>query len=155
MYEWPTTQPKSDAAHHTSDEPIPSVIGNEYAKLTRWPPVGRWMPLGRLVVPDVYNMYSGSFASTGTQSHGSLCANNVSHETQFFSVNGDVITLVRWKITLHIGCHSDMFSASFKMSKYRMILFGSTPQLAAMTTFGSACSIRLHNSFAAKPMTII
>lgn len=35
-----------------------------------------------------------------------------------------------------------------------MILFGSTPQLAAMTTFGSACSIRVHSSLAAKPKSM-
>lgn len=44
-----------------------------------------------------------------------------------------------------------MVIASFKMSKYLITLFGSRPQLAAMTTFGSACSIRVHNSLAAKP----
>lgn len=32
-----------------------------------------------------------------------------------------------------------------------IILLGSTPQLAAITTFGSACSIRVHSSLAAKP----
>lgn len=37
------------------------------------------------------------------------------------------------------------------MSKYRIILFGSIPQLAAIITFGSACSIRVHSSLAAKP----
>lgn len=34
---------------------------------------------------------------------------------------------------------------------YLITLLGSTPQLAAMTTFGSACSIRVHSSLAAKP----
>lgn len=32
-----------------------------------------------------------------------------------------------------------------------MTLLGSTPQLAAITTFGSACSIRVQSSLAAKP----
>lgn len=65
--------------------------------------------------------------------------------------NGDTITLSRWKITLQSGFHSDIAKASFKMSRYRTILVGSTPQLAAITTFGSACSMRLQSSLAAKP----
>lgn len=36
-----------------------------------------------------------------------------------------------------------------------MILFGSTPQLAAIITFGSACIIRDLNSLDAKPEIII
>lgn len=32
-----------------------------------------------------------------------------------------------------------------------MTLFGSNPQLAAITTVGLACSILVHNSLAAKP----
>lgn len=144
--------PKSDAAHQTSFGLTPYSMRNEYHRLTKWLPVGRWIPFGWLVVPDVYSKYRGSFASTGTHSHGSLCANNVSHSTKFLDGgNGDVRTFVRWKITLQTGFHSDNVSASFKMSKYRMTLFGSTPQLAAMTTFGSACSIRVHSSLAAKP----
>lgn len=35
---------------------------------------------------------------------------------------------------------------------YLMTLLGSTPQLAAMITFGSACSILVRNSLAAKPL---
>lgn len=35
---------------------------------------------------------------------------------------------------------------------YLIILFGSTPQLAAIKTFGSACSILIFNSRAAKPI---
>lgn len=34
---------------------------------------------------------------------------------------------------------------------YLIILFGSTPQLAAIMTFGSACSILVQSSLAAKP----
>lgn len=34
---------------------------------------------------------------------------------------------------------------------YLTILFGSTPQLAAIITFGSECSILVHNSRAANP----
>lgn len=41
---------------------------------------------------------------------------------------------------------------SCKMSRYGMTLFGSTPQLALITTFGSACSILVLNSLDAKPI---
>jgi len=37
------------------------------------------------------------------------------------------------------------------MSRYGMTLLGSTPQLALITTFGSACSILVLNSLDAKP----
>lgn len=37
---------------------------------------------------------------------------------------------------------------------YLITLFGSTPQFAAITTFGSACSILVQSSLAANPLNI-
>lgn len=43
---------------------------------------------------------------------------------------------------------------SINLQLYLTILLGSTPQLAAMMTVGSACSILVLNSLAAKPVLI-
>src|SRR6266511_2101536 len=45
---------------------------------TAWPPLSRTTPFGRAVVPEVYRMYSGSVAATGTQSAGWAVAISVS-----------------------------------------------------------------------------
>lgn len=38
--------PRSDAAHQTSDGLTPYSMRNEYHRLTKWLPVGRWIPFG-------------------------------------------------------------------------------------------------------------
>src|SRR6266545_6891351 len=45
---------------------------------TAWPPLSRTTPFGTAVVPEVYRMYSGSVAATGTQSAGWAVAISVS-----------------------------------------------------------------------------
>ena len=72
MNEWPTTQPTSEQPHQTSPARMPYTWRSAYSSATAWPPLSRTMPLGFPVVPEVYMMYSGSAAFTGTGAAGSL-----------------------------------------------------------------------------------
>lgn len=45
-----------------------------------------------------------------------------------------------------------MMAINFLCLFYLITLFGSTPQFAAITTFGSACSILVQSSLAANPL---
>lgn len=53
MYECPTTQPTSEAVHHTSPGPMSYTLRIVQASATACPPLSRTTPLGRPVVPDV------------------------------------------------------------------------------------------------------
>ncbi len=56
MYEWPTTQPMSEAVNITSPAPTPYTLDMLHFRATAWPPWSRATPLGIPVVPDVYRM---------------------------------------------------------------------------------------------------
>lgn len=66
----------------------------------------------------------------------------------FVSVNLTNIIIrnddLRYKYLLNAVCF-------INCKDYLTILLGSTPQLAAIITFGSACSIRTHSSLTANP----
>jgi hypothetical protein len=53
MYEWPTTQPMSEAAQKTSPAVTPYMAFIEYLSATACPPLSRTVPLGFPVVPLV------------------------------------------------------------------------------------------------------
>jgi hypothetical protein len=56
MYEWPTTQPTSEAAHQTCPGAMSKMFDIDQASATACPPLSRTMPFGRPVVPEVYRM---------------------------------------------------------------------------------------------------
>ncbi len=53
MYECPTTQPTSEAVHHTSPAWTSYSAPIDHASATACPPASRTTPFGRPVVPDV------------------------------------------------------------------------------------------------------
>lgn len=62
---------KHRKSYHTSLGLSPYSELIVYINETKCPPVGRCIPFGLSVVPDVYKIYNGSFASTETHSAGS------------------------------------------------------------------------------------
>eukprot|EP00967_Tisochrysis_lutea_P017552 scaffold19898_cov34-Tisochrysis_lutea.AAC.3 len=67
MYEWPTTQPRSEAHIHASPGLTRKKCRIVQVSTAACPPESRTTPLGAPVVPDVYRMYSGCSDGTGTQ----------------------------------------------------------------------------------------
>ena len=53
MYEWPTTQPMSEAAQKHSPAPMPYTAFIDHLSATAWPPLSCTTPFGIPVVPEV------------------------------------------------------------------------------------------------------
>lgn len=136
------------------------------------------------VVPEVYRMYNGAFASTGW--HGRGFDLSITSSQSYWSSERALCQMFLLWNTMHRGLFTEMiFIAPFNMSVYlrvkRISLFrhvfrsrifpkrchfrerkrayltifdGSRPQLAAITTFGFAWFILTANSFAANPRNI-
>ena len=116
---------------------------------TRCPPLSRTTPLGTPVVPDVYRMYRGSVALTGTQSTGRAAA---TASSQSWSPGPSAAACCgRWSSTVALGLCAEMAIASSSSGLYSTIRAISMPQEAVSTTRGFASSIRVASSFAAKP----
>ena len=117
---------------------------------TACPPLSLTTPLGRAVVPDVYRMYSGSVAATGTQSAGSafLAASSQSRSRPSIST---AVACGRCRITQCSGLWLASSMARSRIGLYSMTRLTSMPHDAETITVGVASSIRVASSGAAKP----
>lgn len=69
-------------------------------------------------MPDVYNMYRGWFASTGTQGWDLAVDNASDQRISMSGFNGDGSMLGLWYITQCLGLSVTRSNAEFKMSLY-------------------------------------
>src|SRR5439155_24826972 len=150
MYEWPTTQSTSDAAQYTSPGWASYMFGIDHRSATACPPLSRTTPLGTAVVPEVYRMYKGSVAATGTQPIGSAPAIASPQSTSRPEVSG-AVACSRWRTTQLEGRCEAISMARSSIGLYSMTLSTSIPHDALTTTFGFASSIRTASSCGANP----
>ena len=96
-------------------------------------------------MPEVYKIYSGSVASTGTQSTGFVFSSSLS---QSISRHGSIFALYcgLCQIRQVVGLCDDCLMASSKIGLYGIMLLTSIPQLALITTLGLASSILVASS---------
>ena len=106
--------------------------------------------MGLAVVPDVYRMYSGSVAATGTQSAGSAPA-SASLQSRSRPGVSAADAIGRCRITQWAGLRRARLMARSSIGLYSTIRLTSMPQEAETSTFGAASSIRVASSCGAKP----
>ena len=117
---------------------------------TRCPPLSRTVPLGSPVVPDVYRMYRGSVAATGTQSWGSAPAIRSSQSTS----RPAIMCALAWGrcTMMHFsGLCRAISMAPSSNGLYSMMRSTSMPQDAETIAFGWASSMRVASSLLANP----
>src|ERR1017187_657032 len=104
-------------------------------KATAWPPLSRTTPFGLAVVPEVYRMYSGSEAATGTQPTGlaTEIAWSQSRSRPAVRVAG---ACGRWTITQWAGLRADSPMARSRIGLYSTIRLASRPHEAGAMTLG-------------------
>ena len=95
-------------------------------------------------------MYSGSVALTGTQSAGCAAA-AASFQSRSRPAVRAATACGRCRITQCSGLRRARLMARSRMGLYSMTRLVSMPQEAVTSTFGSASSIRVASSCAAKP----
>jgi hypothetical protein len=117
---------------------------------TACPPLSRTTPLGRAVVPEVYRMYSGSVAATGTQPAGSACLAAPAQSRSRPSVRA-AVAWGRCRITQCSGLWLARSMARSRIGLYSMTRLTSIPHEAVRITLGVASSIRVASSGAANP----
>ena len=113
-------------------------------------PLSRTTPLGRAVVPEVYKMYSGSVAATGTHPAGSAAAIACSQSRSRPAVSA-AAACGRCRITQCSGLRPARPMARSRIGLYAMTRLTSIPHDAETITLGAASSIRVASSGAAKP----
>ena len=114
-----------------------------------WPPMSLKIPFGTPVVPEVYKIYAGSFASHSTQSTAFAPPINSCQSTS--SPSRFALCLSLWKITVFsILCFAIFFAPS-RSGLYYTTLPGSNPHDADKINLAFESSIRLASSFEANP----
>src|SRR5438034_3334055 len=96
---------------------------------TRCPPLSRTIPFGMPVVPDVYRMYSGSVAATGTQSAGCAFAINSDHSTSRPATIA-ARSCGRWRMMQRFGLAEASSIALSRSGLYGTTRLGSMPHEA-------------------------
>src|SRR6202050_641439 len=104
---------------------------------TAWPPLSRTTPLGLPVVPEVYRMYSGSVAATGTQPAGSASASAWSQSRSRPSAS-TAGACGRCRMTHDDGLRVDSAMARSRIGMYSRTRLTSIPQDADTTTLAGA-----------------
>ena len=117
---------------------------------TACPPLSRTTPLGRAVVPEVYRMYSGSVAATGTQPAGPALAVASAQSRSRPSVRA-AAACGRCRITQCSGLWRARPMARSRIGLYSMTRLPSIPHDAVRITLGAASSILVASSGAANP----
>jgi hypothetical protein len=108
------------------------------------------MPAVVTVVPEVYKMYSGSVAATGTQPTGSAAA-TCSAQSRSRPATSRATACGRCSTTHQRGRCADSPTARSKIGLYSTTRLPSIPHDADTTTTGRASSIRVASSAAANP----
>ena len=117
---------------------------------TACPPLSRTTPLGLAVVPEVYRMYSGSVALTGTQSAGLAPSTAWAQSMSRPSTIG-ASACGRCRITHRSGLLVASSIARSSIGLYSSTRVPSMPHEAETTTLGAASSMRTASSGAANP----